>query len=324
MPARLANDAQRLSLQTQALDNLLREADHVAAAEQAELLERQHLDAALDAQRHRHARLRERHAEQMLRGQWLLDTEGAQVGQVNGLAVVSLGEGSFGHPVRITATVRPGEGEVLDIKREVKLGGPIHSKGVLILSSYVASRYGRHLPLSLRASLVFEQSYGGIEGDSASVAELAVLLSAIGDLALRQDLAVTGSVNQHGQVQPVGGVNEKIEGFFALCAARGLTSQQGVLIPASNVCHLMLRPEVVEAVRAGRFHVWPVQTVDQALEHLTGLPTSAIDAQGHAPEGSVQARVLAGLRHGQQRRQAFAQPPKTPGRTKRRDRPAKR
>ena len=322
--ARLAHDAQRLSLQTQALDNLLREADHVAAAEHAERLERPHLDAALDAQRHRHARLRERHAEQMLRGQWLLDTQGVQVGQVNGLAVVSLGEGSFGHPVRITATVRPGEGEVLDIEREVKLGGPIHTKGVLILSSYVASRYGRHLPLSLRASLVFEQSYGGIEGDSASVAELAVLLSAIGDLALRQDLAVTGSVNQRGEVQPVGGVNEKIEGFFALCAARGLSGTQGVLIPASNVCHLMLRPEVVEAVRAGQFHVWPMQTVDQALEHLSGLPAGTLDAQGHAPEGSVQARVMAGLRHGQQRRQAFAQPPKTPGRAKRRERPAKR
>jgi len=239
-------------------------------------------------------------------------------------AAAQLGDYGFAQPVRITAGVRLGEGEVIDIEREVKLGGPIHSKGVLILSSYVASRYGRHLPLSLKASLVFEQSYGGIEGDSASVAELAVLLSAIGDIPLRQELAVTGSVNQRGQVQPIGGVNEKIEGFFALCAARGLTGTQGVLIPASNVCHLMLRPEVVDAVRAGQFHVWPVQTVDEALEHLTGLPAGAIDAQGHAPEGSVQAHILAGLRHWQQRRQAFAQPPKTPGRAKRRERPAKR
>ncbi|MFZ3220309.1 MAG: ATP-binding protein [Rhodoferax sp.] len=294
--ARLANDAQRLTTQTQPLDNLIREADHFAQTAQAPLVDREHIEAALAAHQRRHARYHERYQEEVVRGQLLVDTTGAQVGQINGLAVVSLGDSTFAHPVRITATVRVGDGEVVDIEREVKLGGPIHSKGVLILSSFIASRFGRHMPLSLKASLVFEQSYGGVEGDSASLAELAALLSAIAGVPLRQSLAVTGSVNQFGVVQAVGGINEKIEGFFDLCHARGLSGEQGVLIPASNVCHLMLRSDVVEAVRAGRFFIWPVAAMEEAMERLTGLPMGTLDEQGQAPDGTVYARVAAGLR----------------------------
>ncbi len=282
--ARLASDAQRLTTQTQPLDDLMREADHAAASAQAERIERAHVDAALAAHERRHERIRARYQEQILRGQILVDTAGEHVGQVNGLAVISLGESTFAHPVRITATVRVGEGEVIDIEREVKLGGPIHSKGVLILSSFMAARYGLQLPLSLKASLVFEQSYGGVEGDSASVAELAALLSAVANVPLRQALAVTGSVNQFGVVQPVGGINEKIEGYYDICAARGLSGEQGVLIPASNVTHLMLKPAVVQAVRDGQFRIWAVATVDEALELLTGLPAEAVNA-----------RIVAGL-----------------------------
>jgi predicted ATP-dependent protease len=204
---------------------------------------------------------------------------------------MQLGSYLFGQPQRITARVRLGGGKVVDIERESELGGPIHSKGVLILSGFLAGRYAVNRPLSLAASLVFEQSYGGVEGDSASSAELYALLSALADVPLRQSLAVTGSVNQHGEVQAIGGVNEKIEGFFEVCLARGLTGEQGVLIPESNVKHLMLRHEVVEAVAAGKFHVYPVATIDQGIEILSGLPAGARGPSGQFAEGSVNARV---------------------------------
>jgi len=304
--ARLASDAQRLSTQTQPLDDLMREANHVAGEAKAPLIERAHVEAALTAHQRRHERIRERYRDEILRGQILVDTSGEHIGQINGLAVIVLGESTFAHPVRITATVRVGDGEVIDIEREVKLGGPIHSKGVLILSAFMASRFGWRMPLSLKASLVFEQSYGGVEGDSASLAELVALLSALAGVPIRQSLGVTGSVNQFGVVQPVGGINEKIEGFFEICAARGLTGTQGVLIPASNVCHLMLRPEVVDAVRAGRFRIWAVRNIDEALELLTGLPAGAPDAQGQMPEGSVNARIATGLDKLAQLRREFA------------------
>jgi len=293
--ARLAEDAERLSARIRPLTDLMREAGHFAAQAASGWIERGHVEAALQASRRRNERIRLRHLEAMLRGQLLIDSSGRQTGQVNGLAVVLLDDSSFGHPVRITATVRAGEGQVLDIEREVRLGGPVHSKGVLILSSFLAARFGARAPLSLKASLVFEQSYGGIEGDSASLAELCALLSALSGAPIRQSLAVTGSVNQLGRVQPIGGVNEKIEGFYELCAARGLSGEQGVLIPAANVCQLMLREEVVEAARAGRFRIWAVEHVDQALELLTGLPTGTPDAQGRMAPGSVNARVAARL-----------------------------
>lgn len=304
--ARQAGDAERLSARTQALDDRLREAAHFATAAGSPQIEREHVEAALTAHRQRHERIRLHYQQEIQRGQLLVDTDGEHVGQVNGLAVIPLGEDSFAHPVRITATVRVGEGEVIDIEREVKLGGPIHAKGVLILSSFVASRFGMTLPLSLKASLVFEQSYGGIEGDSASLAELAALLSALAGVPVRQSIAVTGSINQFGIVQPVGGINEKIEGFFDLCAARGLTGEQGVLIPHANVCHLMLREDVVAAVRDGRFRIWAVTDVDEALERLTGLPAGAPDANGRMePEDSVNGRVAGGLKKLAQLRREF-------------------
>jgi predicted ATP-dependent protease len=225
--------------------------------------------------------------EEIVRGTVLVDTDGKAVGQVNGLSVLQMGDFSFGKPSRITARVRLGKGEVIDIEREVELSGPIHSKGVLILSSFLGARYSSEMPLSLSASLVFEQSYGGIDGDSASSAELYALLSAISRVPLRQDLAVTGSVNQHGIVQPIGGANQKIEGFFALCRERGLTGSQGVLIPASNVKHLMLRYDVIEAVEAGDFHVYPVENIDQGIRILTGRDAGRLGADGSYPEGSI-------------------------------------
>jgi predicted ATP-dependent protease len=205
-----------------------------------------------------------------------------------------------------------GDGEVIDIEREVELGGPIHSKGVLILSSFLAARFGWAVPLSLKASLVFEQSYGGVEGDSASLAELAALLSALSGIPIRQSLAVTGSVNQFGVVQPVGGINEKIEGFFDICAARGLTGDQGVLIPASNVCHLMLRQEVVDAVKQERFRIWAVSSIDEAMELLTGVPAGLPDEKGEIPVGTINFQIALQLAELAQMRQDYASPPPKP------------
>jgi lon-related putative ATP-dependent protease len=293
--ARLAEDAERLSTQIRPLADLMREADHLAGAGGSPSVELNHVEAALAARRGRHDRLCRRYQEEILRDRLLIATGGLHVGQINGLAVVSLGEGSFGHPVRITATVRLGEGEVIDIEREVELGGPIHSKGVLILSAFLAGRFGWNMPLSLKASLVFEQSYGGVEGDSASLAELCALISALSGAPIRQSLAVTGSVNQFGVVQPVGGVNEKIEGFFDICKARGLSGDQGVLIPAANRRNLMLRDEVVEAARQGLFRIWAVASVDEAIELLTGLPAGEPDAKGEIPPGSVNYLVITQL-----------------------------
>ena len=249
--------------------------------------------------------MRERLQEAIHRGLILIDSSGSRSGQVNGLSVLQLGDVAFGQPSRITATARLGEGELVDIEREVELGGAIHSKGVMILSAYLASHYAPELPLSLRATLVFEQSYAGVDGDSASVAELVALLSALADAPIRQSLAVTGSVNQHGQVQAIGGVNEKIEGFFEICRVRGLDGTQGVVIPAANVPHLMLRDDVVEASRTGQFNVWAVADVDQAATLLTGIDAGARDADGNFPEGSLNARVEARLRALSEIRRSF-------------------
>ena len=227
----------------------------------------------------------------ILRDIALIETSGARVGQVNGLSVLSLGEYSFGRPSCITSRVRPGGGKIVDIEREVELGGPLHSKGVLILSGYLAGRYALDAPMSVYASLVFEQSYGGVEGDSASSAELYALLSALAEVPLRQDLAVTGSVNQHGVVQAIGGVNEKIEGFFDVCAARGLTGTQGVLIPEANVQHLMLRSDVIDACAAASFAIYPVQTIDQGIALLTVQPAGERGGDGSYAAGSVNRLV---------------------------------
>ncbi|MEJ2339512.1 MAG: ATP-binding protein, partial [Gemmatimonadales bacterium] len=292
--ARWAGDAEKLSVQTRDVLDLLREADHWAGEKGAETVSAAHVQEAIDQWVHRSDRIRERMQEQILRETIYIDTEGETVGQVNGLSVLTIGGGgfSFGGPTRITAQVQLGSGKVLNIEREVELSGPIHSKGVLILAGFLGGRYAQESPLSLSASLVFEQSYSGVEGDSASSTELYALLSAIGKVPLAQGIAVTGSVNQHGQVQPIGGVNEKVEGFFDICLGRGLTGDQGVLIPASNVKHLMLASRVREAVRAGQFHIWPVETIDEGMEILAGRPMGEPDENGEYPEGSVNRAVV--------------------------------
>ena len=289
--ARMVEDAERLTICMGEVVDLLREADYWAGQRQAEVAQKQDVQRAVATRIYRADRVRERLQEEVLRGTILVDTAGVKVGQINGLSVLQLGGFAFGQPSRITARVRLGRGEVMDIEREVEMGGPIHSKGVLILASFLGARYAVERPLSLSASLVFEQSYSGVEGDSASSAELYALLSAIAEVPVRQDLAVTGSVNQHGQVQAIGGVNEKIEGFFDVCCARGLSGEQGVLIPAANVKHLMVRPDIVEAVAAGRFHVYPIETIDQGIEVLTGVPAGEMDTGGNYPEGSINFRV---------------------------------
>ncbi len=305
--ARLAQDSERLSSHMQSIADLLREADHWAGEAGHKAVKTVDVQKAIDGQIRRLDRVRERLYEAIDRGTVLIDTAGVQTGQVNGLSVLRLGDFSFGQPSRITATARLGRGEVVDIEREVELGGATHSKGVLILSNFMAARYAQNQPLSLSASLAFEQSYGMVEGDSASVAELCALLSALAEVPIKQSLAVTGSVNQHGQVQAIGGVNEKIEGFYDVCKARGLTGDQGVLIPAANVKHLMLRENVVAAADAGEFHIYPVETIDDAVSLLTGLPAGARDKQGRFTEGSVNGRVQQRLHALSKIRQEFAE-----------------
>jgi lon-related putative ATP-dependent protease len=304
--ARLAGDAEKLTASRRLISDLLQEADHCAAQAGHPVVTRADLEAALKAQIHRASRLRGRLQQEILRDVLLISVSGEHVGQVNGLAVIDLGDVAFAHPVRITATVRIGEGDVVDIEREAELGGAIHSKGVMILSSFLASRYTRHMPLSLTASLVFEQSYGPVEGDSASLAELCALISALAGTPIRQSLAVTGSVNQFGRVQAIGAVNEKIEGFFDICQARGLTGEQGVLIPQSNVIHLMLREEVVAACAEGRFNIYAVEDVDQAIELLTSVPAGEPDAEGNVPAGSINYLVATQLAEMSALHQAFA------------------
>jgi lon-related putative ATP-dependent protease len=294
--ARLANHAGKLSLVIEQLREVLIEADFCARNAKRQVVTRADIDRALDARIRRVARLRDRTQEAILEKVALIETTGLHVGQVNGLSVIQLAGFAFGRPTRITCQVRPGTGKVVDIEREVELGGPVHSKGVLILSGFLAGRYALDTPMSLFASLVFEQSYGGVEGDSASSAELYALLSALADAPLRQDLAVTGSVNQHGEVQAIGGVNEKIEGFFDICQARGLAGTQGVLIPQSNVQHLMLRRDVIEACASGRFAVYPVATINQGIALLTGLPAGERGADESYPVGSINRRVEDRLR----------------------------
>ncbi|MDX1631721.1 MAG: AAA family ATPase [Thermoanaerobaculia bacterium] len=289
--ARLAGDTEKLTVRTRKLIDLLRESSHWAGKDGADTVSGDHVRRAIEEWEFRSSRARDRVHEAILRETILIDTEGRREGQVNGLSVLQLGEFAFGRPVRITARVRLGRGEVTDIEREVELGGPIHSKGVLILFGFLGQRFARERPLALAASLVFEQSYTGVEGDSASAAELVALLSAIAETPIRQDRALTGSINQHGQIQAVGGLNEKIEGFFAICRERGLTGDQGVIVPAANRKHLMLRQEVLDAVEAGEFHVWAVGTIDQAMELLTDLPMGEADEEGHYPEDSLNARV---------------------------------
>jgi lon-related putative ATP-dependent protease len=304
--ARDAGDADKLSVQMRGLADLLRESDYWAGAAGRETVAAEDVQRAIDAQEDRSARIRGRLQEEILRGRLLIDTAGTRAGQVNALAVVQLGDFAFGVPHRVTARARLGGGRVVDIERESEMGGPIHSKGVLILAGFVSGRYATGKPLSLAASLVFEQSYGGVEGDSASSAELYALLSALADAPVKQSLAVTGSVNQHGDVQAIGEVNRKVEGFYDVCAARGLNGEQGVLIPAANTRNLMLRQDVVDAVAAGKFHVYPVASIDQGIELLTGVPAGERDARGQFPPETINWRVEQRLSEYAERLRGFA------------------
>ena len=302
---RLANDAKKYSLQLGALTDVMREAHHYAGQEHRELIDDQDIKKAIEQADRRASRIKDRLQEATTRNTILIDTTGEAVGQLNGLSVIAMGAHSFGRPSRITATVRMGSGKLVDIEREVELGGPLHSKGVLILGAYLASHYALDTPMSLHASLVFEQSYGGVDGDSASSTELYALLSALSGVPIRQGIAVTGSVNQNGEVQAIGGVNEKIEGFFDLCKARRLTGDQGVLIPASNVDHLMLREDVVEAARQGKFRIMPVKNIDQGIEILTGHVAGRRGRNGAFPKGSINALVEERLRAFAEARRRF-------------------
>ena len=302
--ARAVEDGERLSTHMRSLSDLLVEADFGARRSGRTVVQSEDVAAAIEAQIERASRIAEQLRDAILRDTVLIATDGAAIGQVNGLSVFSHGGHAFAKPTRITASTRVGDGEVIDVQREVKLGGPIHSKGVLILASFLAWRFSANRPHSLRASLVFEQTYGEVEGDSASAAELCALLSSLAGTAIRQAIAITGSVNQHGELQAIGAVNEKIEGFFDGCKARGLNGEQGVVIPQANVKNLMLREDVIEAAARGSFRVYAAADIDEAIELLTGVPAGE-GVAGEFPEGSINARVAARLRAFSATRQAF-------------------
>ncbi|MBE3596091.1 MAG: AAA family ATPase [Hydrogenibacillus sp.] len=307
--ARLADDQTKLATRFAEIADVVREADHYARREGADYIGAAHIRRALEARHARASLIKERILELYTRDVLQVDVVGQAVGQVNGLAVVMQGELAFGLPKRITATVSAGREGIIDIEREARLGGRIHTKGVLILGGYLRAQYAREAPFPLAAHLVFEQSYEGVDGDSASSAELYALLSALADVPLRQDLAVTGAVNQKGEVQAVGGVNEKIEGFFDVCRQKGLTGTQGVLIPAANARNLMLREDVVEAIAEGRFHVYLVSTIDEGIELLTGLSPGARGEDGGFPPDSVHGRVAEKLRAFQAQLRGTGVPP---------------
>lgn len=307
--SRFAADAGKLSLSSRSMLLLMQEAEHIAEVEGESAVGAIHIRKALEAGRGRAGRIPEAIRDSMVRNIHFVSLDETCVGQINALVVIELGDRMFGHPVRVTATTRIGDGKVIDIERETELGGPIHSKGVLILSSYLAARYSPDMPLSFNASLVFEQSYGPVEGDSASLAELCALLSALSGVAIEQRFAITGSVNQHGEVQPIGGVNEKIEGFFDVCYARGLTGKQAVIIPESNVQHLMLREDIVEACAKNKFAVYAVKTVDDAISLLTGREAGEPDAPGKKGAENLNFLVARRLAQLTAIRRAESQPP---------------
>lgn len=304
--SRLAEDSEKLTAHIASIGDLLREADYWARKSKANQIGKNHIEQAIDAQIYRSDRIKQAMLEQIDKGTILMDVEGTRVGQINGLVVYNFSRTSFGKPSRITTQVRMGKGEFLNIEREIELSGPIHTKGVLILQSLLANRFAKEAPLSLSASIVFEQSYGGVDGDSASSTEYYCLLSAITELPIKQEIAVTGSINQFGEVQPIGGANEKIEGFFDVCNHRGLTGNQGVIIPRTNVKDLMLREDVLTAVDDGKFHIYAVDTVDDGIEILTGIPAGKADKNGNFPKGTVNHMVQKSLENYYKRYVHFA------------------
>jgi len=289
--SRLAGDQTKLSTRFNEVGEIIYEASALAVAAGSDLVSASHVDEAIRQRHFRRSRVEEKVQEMILTGKLLIDTAGERIGQVNGLSVVELGNFAFGQPSRITAVTFMGKDGIIAIERETEMSGSIHSKGVLTLSGYLGLKFAQDKPLSLTAQITFEQNYGGIEGDSASSAELYAILSSLADAPIRQSLAVTGSVNQYGEIQPIGGVTEKIEGFFDICVAKGLTGDQGVLIPHSNIDNLMLKDEVLDAVRARRFHLYAVQTIEDGIEILTGLPAGPKDPTGTFPENSIFARA---------------------------------
>lgn len=293
--SRLAEDKRKLSTLFGLVADLVREASYWAGANGRALVTAHDVQQALTERTERANRLEEDMFEQILDGTIFIATDGGVVGQVNGLSVIDTGDYSFGLPGRITARTFMGDDGVIHIERETEMSGPIHEKGVLTLNGYLGGTYAQHQPLSLTASLTFEQNYGGIDGDSASSTELYALLSSLSEIPIKQSLGVTGSVNQRGEIQPIGGVNEKIEGFFRLCKARGFTGEQGVIIPASNVDNLMLHERVLTAVAEGKFHIWPIRTLDEGIELLMGLPAGQWQKDGGYPEGTVHHAVQARL-----------------------------
>jgi lon-related putative ATP-dependent protease len=291
----LTGDQTKLSCQFGNLVSIVKEASFWAKERGAETATGEHVDLAIDQRDYRHNRIDSKIQEMIERGTIFVDTEGERAGQVNGLAVLQMGNYAFGKPSRITASVYTGKGGIIDIEREAKLGGKTHTKGIMILKGFLGQRFAQKRPLSFAASLAFEQSYSMIDGDSASSTELYAILSAMSGLPIKQGLAVTGSVNQNGEVQPIGGVNQKIEGFFRVCKAKGLTGDQGVLIPATNIENLMLHREVVEAVAAGQFHIYPVTTIEEGIELLTGVEAGVPDQEGAYPAETVFGHVTARL-----------------------------
>lgn len=288
---RLAEDQQKLSTRFAEVADIVREANFYATQDNAKLVTGSHVKKAIEEKIYRSKLIQEKIQEMIQREIILIDTDAEKVGQVNGLSVMGLGDFAFGSPSRVTASIGLGREGVIDIEREAKMGGPIHTKGVLILSGYLNEKYAQDKPLGLSTRLVFEQNYGGVEGDSASSTELYAILSALSGLSIKQNLAVTGSVNQKGEVQAIGGVNEKIEGFFEVCKAKGFTGQQGVMIPASNVQNLMLKEEVVDAVKAGKFHIYSAKTIDEGIEVLTGVKAGERRKDGTFEEDTVNYRV---------------------------------
>ncbi|MDY0413834.1 MAG: AAA family ATPase [Gammaproteobacteria bacterium] len=294
--ARLVEHQERISAGLADLFQVVSEADFLRHSAGAELTDAEHVDRAIAARIIRTGRVSERIMDDMLSGVILIDTQGAAVGKCNGLTVLAVGDSIFGVPARISASVYPGSSGIVDIEREVSLGQSIHSKGVMILTGYLGSRYAQEFPLAISASIALEQSYGYVDGDSASLGEVCALISALSRTPLKQSFAITGSINQFGEVQAVGGVNEKIEGFFRLCQARGLTGEQGVIIPRSNIINLLLDKAVVAAVRDGQFNIYAVSHVDQALCLLSGVEAGCADADDSFPDGSINAQVVERLR----------------------------
>jgi len=285
--ARLAGDQNKISTRFSEISNIITEADYYAKANGSSFIEEEHIIMAIEEKYYRSNLIQEKIREMMKDGTMLIDTTGSVIGQVNGLSVLSLGDYSFGRPSRVTVTIGMGKAGIIDIERETKMGGPIHTKGVLILSGYLTEKYAVDRPLNISARIVFEQSYGGIEGDSASSAELYAMLSALSGIPISQDLAVTGSVNQKGEVQAIGGVNEKIEGFFEVCKMRGLNRKQGVLIPHSNIKNLMLKDEVIKEVESGNFSIYGIKSIDEGIEVLTNKKSGKRGKTGKFPKDTI-------------------------------------